>query len=263
MKLSKVTFGADIEFFISTRKGEPIPAIGMVGGSKEDPRPIGDGFFVQEDNVAVEFNIPISKTVDDFYHNVYIGFQRVVETLPPATQPLLKASCQFDRVYMMHPQAREFGCDPDINAYTKKVNPRPKCDDPFLRSAGGHVHIGWDKPDMETRFALIKACDVFCALPSVSEDKDNLRRKLYGKAGAMRIKPYGVEHRVLSNYWLTDPDYMQRVVFRYKKAVDFINYGHQVEPGDEELVQQAINEGSVKQAKQLLKKYENKLGQLV
>ena len=37
------------------------------------------------------------------------------------------------------------------------------------------------------------------------------RRELYGKAGAYRVKPYGVEYRVLSNFWLKSPALMQWV----------------------------------------------------
>jgi hypothetical protein len=37
-------------------------------------------------------------------------------------------------------------------------------------------------------------------------DKDKERRKLYGKPGAFRPKPYGCEYRVLSNAWVDKPE---------------------------------------------------------
>ena len=43
-------------------------------------------------------------------------------------------------------------------------------------------------------------------------DRDPLRRELYGKAGAFRPKPYGVEYRTPSNIWIRSRD-MRRCIF--------------------------------------------------
>lgn len=260
MRISNPTYGSDIEFFIQTLKGDPIPAIGMVGGTKDKPKPLGGQYFIQEDNVAVEFNIPICKSPKDFTNAVLTGYRKCMDVLPRSVVPLGGvASIEFDMLYLQNPQAMEFGCEPDINGWTRRVNPRPKADNMRLRSAGGHVHIGWDNPDMETRFDLIRACDVFAGIPSVTEDKDTRRRELYGKAGAMRIKPYGVEHRLLSNYWLFDPAYTGAVITRYKRAIDFLNYGHVVDPNDADKIVEAINNGDRAGGKRLLQKYTNLL----
>ncbi len=44
--------------------------------------------------------------------------------------------------------------------------------------------------------------DLFLGLPSAGADKQGKRRELYGKAGRYRPTSYGIEYRVLSNYWL-------------------------------------------------------------
>src|SRR3546814_15106496 len=49
---------------------------------------------------------------------------------------------------------------------------------------------------------LVKQLDWYLGLWSLGKDKDKVRRSLYGKAGACRIKPYGVEYHVLSNFWI-------------------------------------------------------------
>ncbi len=254
--LNKVTYGADIEFFIRPLGDtEPIPAIGMVGGTKEKPMPLSKGYFIQEDNVAVEFNIPICKDRNSFVQAVDKGFRLCQDKLPPSFSYYEKASAAFKPVYLMHPQAREFGCEPDINAYTQKVNPRPHAENPYLRSAGGHIHIGWENPDMESRFELIRAMDVFVGLPSLSEDADTRRRELYGKAGAMRIKPYGVEYRTLSNYWLFDLSLLDLVSRRCEMAVKFINYGHKVMKDDYDDIVKAVNNGDKVGGHKIYKKY--------
>lgn len=258
MRICNPTFGSDIEFFLQTRRGELFPAIGIVGGTKKDPKPLGQGYFIQEDNVAVEFNIPVCKTPKEFVRAVVTGLEKCTEKLPPTLMATSLASAEFPYEYLQNAQAREFGCEPDMSAWTRDFNPRPRSDNELLRSAGGHVHIGWKNPDMETRFELIKACDVFVGIPSLIEDGDKRRRQLYGKAGAMRIKPYGVEHRLLSNYWMFDSNITANVIQRYQKAIDFINYGHVIAPEDAEEIVNAINSSNYKKGSVMLNKY-NKL----
>ena len=99
---------------------------------------------------------------------------------------------------MEHPMAHIFGCEPDHNAWTGKENSKPRPPHRFMRSAGGHVHVETQK-DPST---VIKAMDLFLGVPSVLMDEGEDRKKLYGSAGAHRIKPYGVEYRTLSNFWI-------------------------------------------------------------
>lgn len=248
------TFGSDIEYFVQTRAaGELIPIIGMVGGTKDQPKPLSDGFFVQEDNVALEFNIPICKTRKDFVSAVATGVYLTKQALPLGVVPSSMVSASFNPAYLQHPKAMEFGCEPDFNAWTREVNPRPEAKDKTLRSCGGHIHVGWDNPDINTRFELAKALDVFVGLNSLTWDHDVGRRQLYGKAGAMRIKEYGMEYRTLSNAWIWDEFITEKVYNGIQKAIDFVNYGHEIKDGD--AIVGAINGSNRKEATQLYNQY--------
>lgn len=55
----------------------------------------------------------------------------------------------------------------------------------------GHIHIGYNNPEIEKSVDIIKAMDLFLGIPSILMDKDTLRRSRYGKAGAFRFKSYG------------------------------------------------------------------------
>ena len=53
--------GADPEVFLVDKRGDPFSAEGIFGGTKAAPKPMDglpEGYFIQEDNVAAEFNIP-------------------------------------------------------------------------------------------------------------------------------------------------------------------------------------------------------------
>lgn len=205
-----ITVGADPEFFLRIN-GALKSSVGLIGGTKESPASLPrKGFFIQEDNVAVEFNIPPAKTAREFVDSIdwsvtYIG-QRLNAN---GIQIALESSAIFPETELNTPQALMFGCDPDFNAWKDgKVNPRPRSNEAGLRTCGGHVHLGYDdkfeSPDEERffRHRVVQAADAVLGVPSVLEDLDTRRALLYGKAGAFRPTSYGLEYRVLSNFWL-------------------------------------------------------------
>lgn len=197
--------GADPELFLKDASEAFVSAIGLIGGSKDYPRPlpIAPGFMVQEDNVALEYNIPPADSRDEFDNNVAVimdFLSKEVHTL--GLHFAQESAVSFPKAQLMDPRARMFGCDPDFNAWKDgKRNPRPKATDLDLRTCGGHVHIGYQFASEEELQDFIKHMDLF-TLGSVLMDKGDLRKELYGKAGCYRPKSYGGEYRSLSNFWI-------------------------------------------------------------
>lgn len=219
----KLTLGCDPEIFLADVNGRLKASCGLIGGTKESPAPLplGDGYCVQEDNVAIEFNIPPAPDAKTFIHS--IG-----ETLDFLSQSvdmmygfkLVRTSAEsFPQEELVSAAAKVFGCDPDYNAWTGKRNPRPRADDPTLRSCGGHIHVGgYDKNSVKSE-EIIKCMDAFLGVPSVLMDEGEKRRLLYGKRGAYRDKPYGCEYRTLSNFWVFDPRLRQWAWDNTERAV--------------------------------------------
>ena len=204
--------GADPELFMKDATDAFRSAIGMIGGSKHDPRPleIGDGFAVQEDNVAVEFNIPPADSREQFINNISRAMSFLSDEVARYGCHFVNVSStnQFSEQDLHHPMALEFGCDPDFNAWANgKRNPRPKAQDHALRTCGGHVHIGYQFKTKQDLITFIKYCDLYLGVPAKLMDHGKERMQLYGKAGAFRWKSYGGEYRVLSNFWVFSPEY--------------------------------------------------------
>lgn len=198
--------GCDPEIFLQDAAGAYISAIGKIGGSKEDPRPLplGDGYAVQEDNVALEFNIPAAESSKDFVASIALVREFLSKEVNDKGLKFSRESATlFPWTELASPKAMEFGCDPDFNAWTLKRNPKPNPTDKRLRSAGGHVHVGYNfQGALNDKVQFIKHMDLYVGVPSMLMDNGQLRKELYGKAGAFRSKPYGVEYRTLSNYWI-------------------------------------------------------------
>jgi hypothetical protein len=250
----EATIGADPELFLIDGKGKFISAVGLIGGTKANPRPIGMGAAVQEDNVAVEFNIMPASQENRFVDHLQHALEYLMNyTADKGYFLSITASKVFDEDQLKKPAARVFGCDPDYNAWTGRVNPRPESPNPSLRSAGGHVHIGF--PDID-QLALARWCDITMGLYSVLEDDDKDRRMIYGKAGAFRKKAYGIEYRTLSNYWIKSPDLMRKIFRRANLAVERVNFGWGLdEEKDGKEIQECINTGNKGQAEILINTY--------
>lgn len=253
IKLETVRLGSDAEVFLKDATGRPFPACGIIGGTKDQPLILSeDGCAVQEDNVLLEFNTPICTTNLEWVSNLQRAMELAFAKVPPTMRVSYTATENFDKRLLENPQAQTFGCEPDFNAWTREQNPRPRAKDPTLRSAAAHVHISWEDPaDIEQRMRVIQMADIFVTLPSLSESSDRKRRELYGKAGAFRPKKYGVEHRVMDNYWLTSVDYMLHVWSRYMKALRAANTEYVIPPEIGQQIQDVINNYNLEEAQKL------------
>lgn len=196
--------GADPEVFLLNKEGKHFAINGYINAGKSNPLQIPDmasGFTLQEDNVALEYGIPPAASSAEFVEYITSVMVKSRDWLP-AELDFSKLSCTvFEDDQLEHPLARVFGCEPDYCAYTKRTNPKPRPTHRGMRSAGGHIHVETTQDYLD----VVKAMDLFLAVPSVLMDEGKERKQLYGKAGAFRPKPYGVEYRTLSNFWIFSP----------------------------------------------------------
>jgi hypothetical protein len=194
--------GSDPEVFLQDKAGNPISAIGYINADKWNPMQIPDmpdGYTLQEDNVSLEYGIPPAASADEFVQHINAVMAKSLDYLPELS--FSKLSCiVFPESQMQHPMAHIFGCEPDFNAWTCDVNPKPEPPHPLMRSAGGHIHVETKRAPLE----VVRNMDLFLGVPSVLMDNGEMRKQLYGKAGAFRAKSYGVEYRTLSNFWIFD-----------------------------------------------------------
>lgn len=206
---TKIRLGCDPEVFLQDVQGNPISAIGYINADKWDPLQIPDmpkGFTLQEDNVSLEYGIPPASNADEFIAHIRAVMEKSKEYLPNLS--FSKLSCiVFPEGQMQHPAAHIFGCEPDFDAWARSINKKPEPPHPLMRSAGGHIHVETKK----NALAVVRAMDLFLGVPSVLMDSGEMRKQLYGKAGAHRVKPYGVEYRTLSNFWIFEDNLIRWV----------------------------------------------------
>lgn len=250
------SIGTDTELF--GKKGETHKALcGLIGGTKDQPKAITSlprGFALQEDNVAVEFNIPPTNNAEMFDEYIEAVLRSTSGTLKDLGMTISQeVAVSFDLMELVHPTAMVFGCDPDYSAWTNKENPRPISRDENLRTAGGHIHVGSDANMIQG----VQMMDLFLGVPSVLLDDSEgsvKRRELYGKAGAMRPKPYGWEYRVLSNYWVFSSNLRRWVFHNTVRAVqlsDTLKIGAR----RANMIQGCINKGLKEVAQELINIY--------
>jgi len=221
----EILIGADPELFMKDKAGNLVSAWNAIPGTKKAPHKVERG-AVQVDGMALEFNIEPAFNEATFIENINHVMKQMKDMIPHEFFIAPVAHFGTEYIKSQPEEALELGCDPDFNGWTMGVNPRPDGDRPF-RTASGHVHVGWDKDrDLgnPTYFyeagAVARQLDFYLGLPSLMVDADKTRRELYGKAGAFRMKPYGVEYRVLSNFWLASPRYQGWVYRAAKRAVE-------------------------------------------
>lgn len=225
--------GADPELFIQDSEGKVIPICGKIGGTKEHPlvinhlvearfglyRPRRRGealadiqagnWAVQEDNVMLEFNVPAFKDSSFFTDSI----SRMLTVLE---HDVLSQHGVMPKYEVMHtfkpediapfPQAFTIGCLSDMNAYAEngayEREPFSAAHFGNNRFCGGHLHVQYN-PNNVPRHIFAQFMDLVAQLPYLRWDKQKMRRMFYGQPGLYREKPYGIEYRTPSNFWLS------------------------------------------------------------
>jgi len=269
--MKRFTIGTDPEFFLKEKEtGKLVSAIPYINGTKHEPEALPSGGTIQRDNVAVEFATAPAVSMDDFIKKIRETFKDVLKVIPDNFDLVATPSAVFDDDQLEHPDALTFGCDPDYNAWTiseNSENNKPSHPNKNFRSCGGHIHVGHVSGDGNDflldpfgKINMVRGMDLVHGIVSVILDssiESIERRKLYGSAGCHRPTDYGVEYRVLSNYWLKSPflvmlmDSLTQDVLKLikeNKLNQLINF-----VGEQE-IQSIINNGDVANANSIFNK---------
>lgn len=227
-----VTIGADPEVFLKDRiTGDYVSATGMFPGTKEEPFALGNYGHVQVDGHALEFNTIPAESEDEFVTNVTNIFEAVKELVRSRDENLeivLDPVAKFNPFYFMSlpPSSKVLGCTPDFSGIDGHQLHAPDIAEEPIRTSSGHIHIGWtnsedpfDKENFANRLAVAQRVNPY--LLSVSRKWEGpqsiVRRRYYGRDGAFRPKPYGIELRTLDAQWLASEERMREV---YRAAMD-------------------------------------------
>lgn len=273
-KIILSAIGADVEMFLKDRlTNEIISAEGYIAGTKDEPFVFSNEnkyFSTSLDNVLAEFTIPPATNAKDFVEYLTRGVNYINSVIPKTFCTEAFPAANLHERFLQTDQAKLFGCEPDVNAYTQWVNDSPKADDKTLRSAGGHIHLNYNDPfdvvDLKNpneeymaqdtvRHNIVKALDLFLSVPFTIIEPDNKRKELYGKAGAFRPKSYGVEYRTLSNYYLSSKELTAYVFNNTMLAIEWLNAGNVITKELGEFVQQTINTNNKQDAKYLINEF--------
>ncbi|WHS68347.1 hypothetical protein [Salmonella phage PKM.Hi.22.6] len=258
-----ILLATDPELFTRDSSTGAISSVsGLLGADKYNKKAVTEDVRIQEDNVLVEFDTNPHGEFESFDKNIVDGIKYCEEAVGYVGHELamnvsshIYTAAELER---FHKDAFVFGCEPDYNALTGMRNPKPQAADPGLRTAGGHIHVGYDTVTTvtsESQKVLGVMCDYFLGLPALLLDGDDRRKELYGKAGACRFKPYGIEYRVMSNFWIMNKENRKWAWEQAQKAFammrgDFRGIASIINP---EEVQRVINNNDKALAKEYVR----------
>jgi hypothetical protein len=229
--------GADPELFVQDAEGTCVPVCGKIGGTKAEPiiinhlveaafgpergRPRLRGmgidvasehegnYAMQEDNVMLEFNVPAHKDGTFFVDSINkaLNVLEMNVLLDKGLRPRYEVMHTFKAEDIApFPQAFTVGCMADMNAYAEderfERHPFEAAHFGNHRFCGGHLHVQYNH-GIVPRHIFAQFMDIFAELPFMRWDKQKMRRLFYGQPGLYREKPYGIEYRTTSNFWLT------------------------------------------------------------
>ena len=257
--MSKVSFkiGTDPEVILLLND-LPFSAEGVVGGDKYEPRQLNGDVKVHEDNILVEYNTKPASNKIEFIREIVSSVYAIHHELLKEKGIKISKACfaDFDDKYLQTMQAQTIGCTPEFDAATCEMIEPPTLETFTGRSAGGHIHVGYENENEFDSMMIIKMLDLHLGVPSLIVDTDVRRRQLYGKASSFRrSEGIKVEYRTLSNFWTFNTALISWVYDTVAKVVDDVAKGVVIDDDLYLKVREAINTNNVELAKELIESY--------
>lgn len=253
------TLGCDPELFLFDNELQRIvPAVGKIGGTKHEPLRLTDG-TVQLDGTVVEIGTDPATTSEEFLAKL----DSVISEVRDMIDPRYDLRCGASAGYHPHDVASipahvfDVGCEPDFtlepedngNYRASRRNTAATLSSSCI-PVGGHLHVGFGCNLPITSPALVTGAGRFCHQLdekdfllasgydlSSEAARDDVMGLGYADVVACRIKPYGVEIRNLSSYWLADRrvavalfNYLQMSVERMQQGKKLLNSWRSLAP---------------------------------
>jgi hypothetical protein len=270
MQITNPTFGSDFEMAVLDSSSKKIkPVCMLLGGTKNQPEPIGKDCYKQEDGPMAEFNIKPVTTLKNWRYYFKYCIQEGNKFLAKSGNELIAISSHtFEDSELNQHNLRILGCSESLCAYS--VVPNNPCGKTNLRTTGVHIQIGFDYRcpktnelfDRDKANLLAKYFDTYMGIPSILLDTDSERRKLYGKAGDFRFGSKWCEekdkrinlfeYRSLGGGLLSNPKNIDWLFKSTKKVVS--NYNKKTKLPPDILIRTIINNNITEDAKKLIKK---------
>lgn len=211
--MSMIKLGCDPEVFLYHKSGVFVSADGNFPGTKREPYAVECG-AVQVDGTALEFNINPANNEDEFEKNIKTVLAQMTEMVQKHDRDLsivFRPIAKFtDAVWnSISEGSKVLGCDPDYSCRgVPNPNPSEKLMNVPLRTAAGHIHIGWTEHEMATAPEHFTDCTIVASHfhnkgvfnPVLADERQRLQ--FYGMDGSFRPKSYGIELRSPSNVWV-------------------------------------------------------------
>lgn len=213
-----VYFGCDPELFFTNNDEVVMGAEKVIPHelpSHQHGKFVLDGVQIELNPAPAECRETLGSTIKQCFYTLHDYLRNIKDVKVSFRSVVNVSKAELDS---LSDQAKVFGCAPSFNFYDKEaaiaVDPRVY----LKRSAGGHIHLGFDKTApqmMAIRERLVPLMDVFVGNTCVMVDRDPEapeRRKVYGRAGEHRLPDHGLEYRTLSNFWLRSYQLMSMVM---------------------------------------------------
>jgi hypothetical protein len=228
----ELLIGMDAEFFLKQADGQFIAAARVIPGLKTEPHVLKHG-VCHPDGLSLEVGAPPAKDPVGMVKNLYKVLQEVQQLyLTPAGCTLAYTEeVHAQSVVGAQPEDLVFGCGTEFNANNPQFPYRTTTDtNQTQRYSGFHIHLGFTKDQPSNNFTYLDMRRLVLCLDKVFDaaklQTTERRARQYGGYGAFRVKPYGIEYRMMDCTVITNPDKMKRLLKCLEKLPEIFQIAH-------------------------------------
>lgn len=220
-KKRELLIGMDAEFFVRNPKGY-VAASRVIPGLKHEPFVLENG-VCHPDGLSLEVGAPPAKTPEGMISNLFAVLEEVQRKYltPNYCTLAYTQEVKVQDVQAVQPDDLLFGCGTEYDAYSQDMIKAVRQDNGDKRYSGFHIHLGFTKGQESNYFTFKDMSRLVFELDALfrAHGLHTLERRAtqYGGFGAFRVKPYGIEYRMMDCTVITDADKLQRLLAALNK----------------------------------------------